>query len=142
MIPIQCDLCIMFTYNQLTHVKIEDVKHGSIKHFFYQHFLLDTAQNALQREWGNFPSANWNGICWGLPLQLVQLIKIIFCHIWNLLCENRNLKRNFSKKGLYNPLMVCFLFSNYHFQMGVTVMGFAEHFGLYYFVLQGQGVLL
>ena len=26
-------------------------------------------------------------------------------------------------------LMGCFPFSNYHFQMGVTVMGFAEHFG-------------
>ena len=29
------------------------------------------AQNALQREWGNFPFANWNGIFWGLPLQHV-----------------------------------------------------------------------
>ena len=27
--------------------------------------------------------------------------------------------------------MGCSLFSNYHFQMGVTVMGFAEDFGLY-----------
>ena len=26
--------------------------------------------------------------------------------------------------------MGCSLFSNYHFQMGVTVMGFAEDFGL------------
>ena len=26
--------------------------------------------------------------------------------------------------------MGCFLISNSHFQMGVTVMGFAEHFGL------------
>ena len=26
--------------------------------------------------------------------------------------------------------MGCFLFQNYRFQMGVTVMGFAEHFGL------------
>ena len=25
--------------------------------------------------------------------------------------------------------MVCFPFTNYHFQMGVTVMGFAEDFG-------------
>ena len=24
---------------------------------------LHYAQNALQREWGNFPFANWNGIC-------------------------------------------------------------------------------
>ena len=56
--------------------------------------------------------------------------KYIFCPIWNLLCENGNLKRNFSKKVLYNPLMGCSLFSNYHFQMGVTVTGFAEDFGL------------
>ena len=26
--------------------------------------------------------------------------------------------------------MGCSLFSNSHFQMGITVMGFAEHFGL------------
>ena len=25
--------------------------------------------------------------------------------------------------------MGCFPFANYHFQMGVTVMGFEEHFG-------------
>ena len=25
--------------------------------------------------------------------------------------------------------MGCFPFANYHFQMGVTVMGFVEHFG-------------
>ena len=30
------------------------------------------AKNALQREWGNFPFANWSGICWGLPLLLVN----------------------------------------------------------------------
>ena len=44
--------------------------------------------------------------------------------------ENGNLKRNFPKKNIYKPLMGCSLFSNSHFQMGVTVMGFAEHFGL------------
>ena len=27
--------------------------------------------------------------------------------------------------------MGCSLFSNYHFQMGITVMGFAEDFGQY-----------
>ena len=53
----------------------------------------------------------------------------IFCPIWNLLCENGNLRRNFSKKVIYKPLMGCSLFSNSHFQTGVTVMGFAEHFG-------------
>ena len=40
------------------------------------------------------------------------------------------LKEIFQKKVLYNPLMGCSLFSNSHFQMGVTVMGFADHFGL------------
>ena len=49
----------------------------------------------------------------------------------SLLSENGNLKRNFSKKVLYNPLMGCSLFSNSHLQMGVTVIGFAEHFGPY-----------
>ena len=80
-------------------------------------------------EWGNFPFANWNGIFWGLPLQLVQLMKIHFCPIWKLLCENGNLKRNFSKKVPYNPPMGCFPFTNYHFQTGVTIMGFAEDSG-------------
>ena len=88
------------------------------------------AQNALQlQEWGNFSFANWNGICWGLPLQLVQLIEIHFMPHLESLCENGNLKRNFSKKVLYNPLMGYFLFLNFHFQMGIAVMGFVEHFG-------------
>ena len=56
--------------------------------------------------------------------------KYIFCPIWNLLCVNGNLKTNFSKKTLYNPLMGSSPFANYCFQMGVTVMGFTEHFGL------------
>ena len=34
-----------------------------------------------------------------------------------------------SKEILYNPLMGCFPFANSRFQMGVTLMGFAEHFG-------------
>ena len=55
--------------------------------------------------------------------------KNIFCPIWNLLCENRNLRSKFSKKILYNPLMGCSPFVNLCFQMGVTIMGFAEHFG-------------
>ena len=43
--------------------------------------------------------------------------------------ENGNLKRNFTREFVYKPLMGCSLFSNSHFQMGITVMGFAEHFG-------------
>ena len=57
------------------------------------------------------------------------MIKIYFLPHLNLLCEKGSLKRNFSKKVQRNPLMGCSLFSNYHFQMGVAVMGFAEHFG-------------
>ena len=52
-----------------------------IKNMFsskFRSFQRVIAQNALQREWGNFPFANWNGICWRLPLQLVQLIKMPF----------------------------------------------------------------
>ena len=43
--------------------------------FLFNPWLLihfDKAQNALQREWGNIPFSNWNGICWRLPFQLVQ----------------------------------------------------------------------
>ena len=56
--------------------------------------------------------------------------KYILCPIWNLLCGDGNLKRIFSKKVLYNPLMGCSPFANYQIQMGVTRMRFAEHFGL------------
>ena len=61
---------------------------------------------------------------------MIETWEYIFCPIWNFLCENRNLKRIFSKKVLHNPLMGHSLFSNFHFQMRVTIMGFAEHFGL------------
>ena len=77
---------------------------------------------------------------------LYNLWDYIFCPIWNLLYKNRNLKTIFSKKILYSPLMGCSTFSNYHFQMGVTVMGFAEHFvqwlHLFAFVLLCQHSLL
>jgi len=56
-------------------------------------------------------------------------LKYIFCPIWNLLYENGNLKKEISKNILYNPPMGCFPFANSRFQMGVTVMGFAEDFG-------------
>ena len=54
----------------------------------------------------------------------------IFCPIWILLYENGNLKKEISKNILYNPSMGCFPFANSRFQMGVTVTGFAEDFGL------------
>ena len=40
-------------------------------------------------------------------------------------------KETFQKKIIYKPLVGCSLSLNSHFQMGVTVMGFAEHFGLW-----------
>ena len=89
----------------------------------------DNAKNALQRERGNFPFADWNGICWRLPLQHEQLIKIHFLPHLESFMWNPKFERNFSIKVLYNPPMEYFPFANYHFQMGYTVMGFAEHFG-------------
>jgi len=66
-------------------------------------YYSDYAQNALQREWGNFPFANWNGICWGLPLQLVQLIKIHFLpHLESFMWE-RKFEKNFFKKNPIQP---------------------------------------
>ena len=77
--------------------------------------LHDLAQNALQREWGNFPFANSNGICWGLLLKLVQLIKIHFLpHLESFMWEWK-FKKNFFKKIIYKPLMGCLLFSNSNF---------------------------
>ena len=45
--------------------------------------------------------------------------------------EKKFFKKSPIKPGLYKTpnAMGCFLFANYHFQMGVIVMGFAEHFG-------------
>ena len=91
---------------------------------------MKKAQNALQREWGNFPFANWNGIFWGLPLQLIQLIKIHFLPHFESFMWERNFEKIFFKKSHIQTLMGYSLFSNSHFQMGFTVMGFAEHFGL------------
>ena len=63
----------------------------------------DNAQNALQQEWGNFPFANLNGICWGLPLQLVQLIRIHFLpHLESFMWE-RKFKKNIFKKSPIQP---------------------------------------
>jgi len=45
------------------------------------------------------------------------------------LYENGNFRKEILKNILCNPPMGCFTFANSHFQMGVTVMGFAEDFG-------------
>ena len=64
----------------------------------------DIAQNALQQERGNFPFANWNGICWGLPLQLVQLIKIHFLpHLESFMWERKFEKKFFKKSLIQSP---------------------------------------
>ena len=69
------------------------------------------AQNALQWEWGNFPFANWNGICWGLPLQLVQLIKIHFLpHLESFMWERKFEKKFFKKSHIQTPNGVLLIF--------------------------------
>ena len=74
-------------------------------------FKWDTAQNALQREWGNFPFANWNGICWGLPLQLVQLMKIHFLpHLESFMWERKFEKKFFKKSPIQPPNGVLLIF--------------------------------
>ena len=94
------------------------------------------AQNPLQWEWGFASFANGscrNGICWGLPLRLAQFIKIHFLpHLESFMWE-RKFEKKISKKIPYNPLMGCSSFANSRFQMGVTVMGFAEDFGHFSF---------
>ena len=74
---------------------------------------------------GQLSICNWNGICWGLLFQLVQLIKIHFLpHLESFMWKRKFEKKFFKKSPLgYSP------FANYHLQMGVTVLGFAEHFG-------------
>ena len=68
-------------------------------------------QNALQQEWGNFPFANWNGICWGLLLQLVQLIKIHFLpHLESFMRERKFEKIFFKKSHLQTPNVVLLIF--------------------------------
>ena len=57
-------------------------------------------------------------------------LKHIFCLIWNLLCDNGNLKANFPKKMLNNsPYILVLPSCKLPFPNGVTEMGFAEHFG-------------
>ena len=73
------------------------------------------AQNALQREWGNFPFANWNGICWGLQLRLVQLIKIHFLpHLESFMCKHNFWKQIFINCTSCNgsPQQIPFQFAN------------------------------
>ena len=69
------------------------------------------AQNALQREWGNSPFANWNGTCWGLPLKLVQLIKINFLpHLESFMWEQKFEKKFFKKSHIQTPNGVVLIF--------------------------------
>ena len=76
-----------------------------------QQWEINITQNALQREWGNFPFANWNGICWGLPLQLVQLIKIHFLpHLESFMWERKFEKKFFKKSHIQTPNGVLLIF--------------------------------
>ena len=73
-----------------------------------------------------FPNGSYrNGVCKGFRTEIkIFLPKYVSSMV------NISISKSFSKKVLYNLLMGCLSFSNYHFQMGVTVMGFAEDFGL------------
>ena len=97
-------------------------------------------------QWGTFARmlCNWNGvfasfangscrkgICWILSLCHAEFIKIHFLpHLESFMWERIFEKNFFLKKVIYKSLMGCFLFSNSNLQLGVTVMGYAEHFGL------------
>ena len=94
----------------------------------WEAIIFHFVQNALQWEWGNFPCANWNGIFWGFPLLHLWFIKIHFLpHLESFIWELKFEKRNFKKYPI-QPTLGFFPFANFRFQMGVTVMGFAEHF--------------
>ena len=57
------------------------------------------------------------------------MIKVHFLpHLESFMWE-RKFEKIFFKKSPKHPLMGCCSFSNFHFQMGVSVMRFAEHFG-------------
>ena len=71
---------------------------------WFSYIQTDLAKNALQLEWGNFPFANWNGICWRLPLQLVQLIKMHFLpHLESLIWERKFEKKLIKKSHIQPP---------------------------------------
>ena len=73
--------------------------------------VIVIAQSPLQREWGNFLFANWNGIFWGLPLQLVQLITIHFLsHLKSFMWERKFEKKFFKKSHIQTPNGVLLIF--------------------------------
>jgi len=91
---------------------------------FFCSVLWHLAQNALLRECGKFPFANWNEICWGLLLQLVQLIKIHFLPHLESFIWKQKFEKNFFKKSPTQPpnwvLPICKLpFPNGSYHSGV-----------------------
>ena len=79
--------------------------------FNFHYPISDIAHNALQRQWGNFPFANWNGICWGHPLQLVQLMKIHFLpHLESFMWERKFEKKFFKKSYIQTPNVMLLTF--------------------------------
>ena len=72
----------------------------------WQKILWTFAQNALQWEWNFASFANGsfhNGICWGLPVQLAQFIKIHFLlHLESFKCK-RKFENKFFKKSPIQP---------------------------------------
>ena len=86
--------------------------------------LSYSAQNPLQREWGNFPFANWNGIIWGLRLEHLLFIKICFLpHFESFIWERKFEKRFIKEYPIHSPngvLPICKLpFPNGSYRNGV-----------------------
>ena len=115
----------LIPWSLITKPRVIYIPHFEISHLAMGHFKMwFIAQNALQREWGNFPFANWNGICWGLPLQLVQLIKIHFLpHLESFMLERKFEKKFLKKSPIQHPngvLPICKLpFPNGSYRNGV-----------------------
>ena len=64
-----------------------------------------------------------------LPLRIEGFIKITILLHLEFLMWKWKFESKFFKKILHNSLMGCSPFANYRFKMGITVIGFAEHFG-------------
>ena len=78
---------------------------------------------------GKFPICK---LIWDLLRTSVTAFTIdknTFCAPFGILYVTTEIWNGIFQKVTYKPLMGFSLFSNSHFQMGVTVMGFAEHFG-------------
>ena len=84
----------------------------------------------LYNENGVFPHLQMGVCVMGFVLLwLAKLIKVHFLPHLESFMQKRIFEINFFEKILYIPLMGCSQFANLCFQMGATLMGFADHFG-------------